>query len=460
MNSTPRPWLAGCRRRLLLGFVGLILLIAGIYVEEDWRGYRAWEHYKEMLRAKGEILDWNAYIPAPIPDDQNVMKAPHMEEWFSFPSYRSWRFPTTNELAKKLENPQATADLTNRVAAADYLAWSDQFEPEFETMRAAFTRPLVQFAGDYRQPRTIPALNLPTGRMVVFTLTQRAKCELLLDEPQKAWRDLTLLLDFGRLVPDKPTGKPMAFHSYAIWAKRSIVMRGADIIHRGLESHSWKEAQLEAIEERLKDIDFIGLEAESWKGVRSLETTSSLEFVRQVGAAEDRFTDPWQRAKEPVNLFFGLGPRGWTYLWLVHLGNGFQRAAEVLGGIRGVMIPTQLEHVMGRFPGRDGLPLLAYDQVIVDETRIACALERYHFLHSEYPESLDSLAPQLREKVPRDLIGGQPLKYRRTNDERFSLYSIGWNESDDGGQSAAGVSLVDNLKSGDWVWATFSFKPK
>src|SRR5260221_9645384 len=122
MNSTPRPWLAGCRRRLLRGFVGLILLIAGIYVEEDWRGYRAWEHYKATLRTKGEILDWNAYIPAPIPDDQNVMKAPHMEEWFSFPSYRSWRFPTTNELAKKLENPQATADLTNRMAAADYLA--------------------------------------------------------------------------------------------------------------------------------------------------------------------------------------------------------------------------------------------------------------------------------------------------------------------------------------------------
>src|SRR5579862_5493361 len=83
----------GRSRRWLSGFAILILLIVGIYVEEDWRGHRAWEHYKETLRAKGEIVIWNAYIPAPVPDDQNVMKAPRMEEWFSVPCYRNWRFP-------------------------------------------------------------------------------------------------------------------------------------------------------------------------------------------------------------------------------------------------------------------------------------------------------------------------------------------------------------------------------
>jgi hypothetical protein len=252
----------------------------------------------------------------------------------------------------------------------------------------------------------------------------------------------------------------MVLHSYATWAKRSIVLRGADIIRRGLESHSWQEAQLETIEERLKDIDFIGLQAESWRMVRTLETTTSLEFVRQVGAAEDAPADFLHRAKEPVNILFGLGPRGWTYLWIIHLGDGFQRAAEVLGGIRGVMIPTQLDHVTGRFPGRDALPSLAYSQVVVDETRVACALERYHFLHNEYPESLDALAPHFMENVPRDLIGGQPLKYRRTSDGKFSLYSIGWNETDDGGQVAPGADRAENLKSGDWVWAAFSFSPK
>lgn len=469
MNSEPRPSLAGSLRRprgrdrwrrLLPGFLGLILLFAAIYAEEDWRGQRAWEHYKEVLRAKGEVLDWNAYIPAPVPDEQNVMKAPRMEEWFSVPSYRNWRFPTTNDLAKRLENPLTTTEETNLTTAAGYLAWSDQFGPEFETMRAAFTRPSVQFVGDYRQPRTIPSLNLPTLRMVIFTLTQRAKSHLLLGETEKAWRDLVLLLDFGRLVPDKPTGNPMIVHSYALWAKRGIVMRAADIVHQGLESHTWHEPQLTAFEERLKEIDFIGLQAESWKTVRTLETTSSLEFVRQVNDAEDPYTNKWRRAKEPTNLILWFGPRGWTYLWLVHLGDGFQRASEVLGGIRGAAIPTHLEQVTGRFPGREGLPLLAYNQVIVDETRIVCALERYRFLHNQYPESLNALAPQFLDKVPHDLIDGQPLRYRRTIEGKFSLYSIGWNETDDGGQVAPGVDRGHNLTIGDWVWATFSFKPK
>ena len=49
-------------------------------------------------------------------------------------------------------------------------------------------------------------------------------------------------------------------------------------------------------------------------------------------------------------------------------------------------------------------------------------------------ESLDALAPQFIETIPHDIIGGQPLHYRRTEDGQFVLYSVGWNETDDGGR--------------------------
>lgn len=45
----------------------------------------------------------------------------------------------------------------------------------------------------------------------------------------------------------------------------------------------------------------------------------------------------------------------------------------------------------------------------------------------------DALAPQFIIKLPHDVINGQPLKYRRTDDGSFILYSMGWNEKDDGG---------------------------
>jgi hypothetical protein len=82
----------------------------------------------------------------------------------------------------------------------------------------------------------------------------------------------------------------------------------------------------------------------------------------------------------------------------------------------------------------------------VNEAQIACALERYHLAHGEYPETLDTLVPQLIEKLPHDIIGGQPLLYRRTGDGKFLLYSIGWNETDDDGTAS------DKMDQGDWVW--------
>jgi hypothetical protein len=89
---------------------------------------------------------------------------------------------------------------------------------------------------------------------------------------------------------------------------------------------------------------------------------------------------------------------------------------------------------------------LAYNQALANEVQIACALERYHLAHGEYPETLDALMPQFIEDIPHDIIGGQPLHYRRTDGGKFILYSVGWNEMDDGGQVS-----VDREK-GDWVW--------
>jgi hypothetical protein len=66
--------------------------------------------------------------------------------------------------------------------------------------------------------------------------------------------------------------------------------------------------------------------------------------------------------------------------------------------------------------------------------------------------------------VPQDVIGGGPLKYRRTDAGRFILYSIGWNGKDDGGVTAYGTggseprfifgerSGAPRFEEGDWVW--------
>ena len=95
----------------------------------------------------------------------------------------------------------------------------------------------------------------------------------------------------------------------------------------------------------------------------------------------------------------------------------------------------------------------ARGQLAVDLACTAMALERHRLAHAEFPKSLAALAPSFIAQVPPDVIGGQPLKYRREANGQFVLYSIGWNETDDGG-----VPFIPKggsqpkFEAGDWAW--------
>jgi hypothetical protein len=89
---------------------------------------------------------------------------------------------------------------------------------------------------------------------------------------------------------------------------------------------------------------------------------------------------------------------------------------------------------------------MARNQTLANEAFIACGLERYRLAHGQYPETLEALVPQFAKQIPHDIIGAQPLKYHRTADGQFVLYSVGWNEKDDGG--VPGKTGME----GDWVW--------
>jgi hypothetical protein len=95
---------------------------------------------------------------------------------------------------------------------------------------------------------------------------------------------------------------------------------------------------------------------------------------------------------------------------------------------------------------------MAYGQASVDLARTAMTLERCRLARGAYPESLDALAPQFIAKVPHDVIGGQPLNYRREADGQFVLYSVGWNEKDDGGVAGIDKDGAADTPSGDWIW--------
>jgi len=96
----------------------------------------------------------------------------------------------------------------------------------------------------------------------------------------------------------------------------------------------------------------------------------------------------------------------------------------------------------------------AHGQSSVDLARVAIALERYRLAQGKYPASPEALAPGYMSSVPHDVIGGQPLHYRLTDDGQFVLYSVGWNETDDGGVVVLNKNTppTQDFSQGDWVW--------
>ena len=98
-------------RYLLVGAAVLATLVAVFHTVENWRGQRAWEKCRRALEARGEELDWAAYIPAPVADDQNFYRAPQMQEWFVKKSFGTLGVQSPNGPKPFEPTPRPDTDL-------------------------------------------------------------------------------------------------------------------------------------------------------------------------------------------------------------------------------------------------------------------------------------------------------------------------------------------------------------
>jgi hypothetical protein len=474
-NSTDRPkstFIWRVARSVLVGLAILATLIAVFYAEENWRGKRAWEQCKRELETKGMNFSWDALIPPPVPDEQNIFKVPKMAEWFvrSGPPHTA-----TNEFSQRLANPKtgsvggASNAIQSAADAREYLAWSDQFSPEFDLMRETLRRPYARMDGDYSRPATIAVPNFVMTRIVDQTLAQRAHCYLLLGEPDKALRELTLFHDLCRVLEGAPTGKPMTL----VAAMINVAVTGlyANTVADGLRMNAWREPQLIELERQLGEINLTPILETSFRceqisSTRTLETTSRSELIKLF----DGFDQAYRDSRKAAFRLIKHAPQGWFYQNMVaytHLGRPFIAAFDVTNQ---TVSPRNLDEsaravqdavdrafrynfltslAMPNFVR--AIQTFARNQTFANQAAVGCALERYHLARGEYPEVLNGLTPQFIAKLPHDSIG-QPLKYRRTSDGRFLLYSVGWNEADDGGKAKFDQNGFIENESPDWVW--------
>jgi hypothetical protein len=87
-------------------------------------------------------------------------------------------------------------------------------------------------------------------------------------------------------------------------------------------------------------------------------------------------------------------------------------------------------------------------------TIAALAVERHRQKHGRLPAKLDDLVPAFVRAVPVDWMDGNPLRYRVNADGTFTLWSIGEDLKDDGGDGsdAAPTRMTDIWDRKDVLW--------
>ncbi|HEV2456323.1 MAG TPA: hypothetical protein VGY98_18815 [Verrucomicrobiae bacterium] len=350
-------------------------------------------------------------------------------------------------------------------AASDYLKWSDQFVPAFDDIREALKRPYAILPGDYSNPVFMPIPDFVTMRALAQTLAQRAQCDLLLGKPDDALQNLTLIHDSCRILEKPGIGHPESLVEAMIDV--AITELYAAMIAEGLQRHAWQEPQLITLQKQLKETDLCPVVLESLRE-QPAHLSRMAEMATLSGIAQMITPPVWGS----IRPFRWAVPRGWLYQMMavtaklesetltnVYLENNTvfpKKVDETMRDISSSLDSHSPFYLLARIAIHNwnkAWQTTAHSQTLVNEAQIACALERYRLVHGEYPETLDDLAPHFIQSIPHDIIGGQPLHYRRTGSGKFLLYSVGWNETDDGGSVVLlGKNGNIDYSKGDWVW--------
>jgi hypothetical protein len=74
-----------------------------------------------------------------------------------------------------------------------------------------------------------------------------------------------------------------------------------------------------------------------------------------------------------------------------------------------------------------------YVKAIMDQARIACALERHRIAEGGYPDSLNSVKMADGSSPPPDVVNGKPMHYRKTQNAKYALWSVGFDSEDNNG---------------------------
>ena len=346
-----------------------------------------------------------------------------------------------------------------------------------DELRAASQRPYSRFNIDYsaEDPASILLPHLAVLRRVGTILAVGRAAELATGKTDAAFDDVELMIFLANSVQKEPI---VISHLVRIISLNQV----AEVVREGLDGHVWSDPQLQKFQTQLEVLTLLKDLERPMNAERVAMGNGTLELVRQ--HRPNYFAGQIGMNPGTVANLLWFFPTGWTYFEELNynqlLDDQFKPGYDAKAGIvhpkaieEGQSKVQELLAVGGwsrvwnhRLFAAVALPYTANlvqksaaAQTAADEAALACALERYRISKGDYPQTLSALVPQFIAAIPHDVITGKPLIYHVTDGGQFILYSVGWNETDDGGKivmSKDGKTI--DATQGDWVWPPYQEK--
>lgn len=465
----------------LLVFVLFILVLAAIpgsarFQIARWcvRSYSdlEWKCTESALKAKGEQLTFAELIP-PTPADADNCFSDTLwlelfysglpkEEW----QINQWQQPLTQsetdqlkmilsakevipekrskalmELKKRLYEPSdpklllETAELTLDLAKPAAATLSKI--AELLNRRGAALPIRYQDGPATSMPHLSPIIAL--GQV----LGARSLAELALEKTPNAANDIFELLDLQKSLTNELVVLPFL-------VRQSLIVIALDSINRGISLHRWSDGTLSAFQQKLAQVHLQqnlllclrgerasvntllqNPKQEGWDNHQPLPLSSIRPL--QISAFNRIMQNTLENLEIPGGKPWNIEVPVFPEIETLKKSNRLKQAANILPllclpALKGSVFKT------------------VQSQSQVNQTIIACALERYRIAHCAYPTSLDALVPEYLTRLPSSPISGKPMNYSLKPDGTFLLWSPNWNMKSLGGKPG------EYRGDGDIVW--------
>ena len=450
-------WLISGRiqKRIWISIGVFVLLVTLLAQSLKWAGRSEWDNWKAKWEAKGEKFDIASVIPPEVPDHQNFAQSQFFAPLFDYDA----ESPEFNEARDRfdIKTPSSLRYNWRKGERRDVVVWESAFyESDLAKLADDLKRPHCRFNIRYEDgfAAVLPHLSTMKKAATLFALSSAQR--LSKGDTTGAWQDTLNGIRLGEQLRTEP-------FLISQLVRIAILEINFQTFWEGQVNHQWSAEQLTAFQETFQSIDLLAGMESAIRAERNM-INHWLPSVAQGGTQTQGF-DELNSSLDYFPAFFFYSNqyqinRILTEIILsgIDVSNHrlnvhqFKKMEEEILDLKSSFLPFRHAIALMMLPGLNKVALkVSQTQAALDQSAIVAALERYRLAKGSYPKKLAALRPKFIAKIPGDLFHEQGLVYRINEDNSFTLYSTGYNGTDDSGEFFIRGESIDFAK-GDWPW--------